>query len=64
MDCDTTAVPMVAAMEPMATPMIVPVTQKLDAISAATTAPAAEARICRKENFTPETNLTLTKMER
>lgn len=45
---------MVAAMEPMATPMIVPATPKLDAIRAATTAPAAEARICRKENFTPE----------
>lgn len=52
-DWDTNAVPMVAAMEPIATPMIVPVTPKLDAISAAITAPAAEARICRKENFTP-----------
>jgi hypothetical protein len=45
---------MVAAMEPIATPTIVPVTPKLDAMSAAITAPAAEARICRKENFTPE----------
>jgi hypothetical protein len=51
-DCATSAVPKVAAMEPMATPTIVPVTPKLDAMSAAITAPAAEARICRKENFT------------
>lgn len=57
-DCDTKVVPRVAAMEPIATPMIVPVTPKLDAMSAAITAPAAEARICRTENFTPteETN--------
>jgi hypothetical protein len=52
-DCDTSAVPRVAAIEPIATPMIVPVTPKLDAMNAAITAPAAEARICRKENFTP-----------
>lgn len=52
-DCEMSADPIVAATEPMATPMIVPVTPKLDAISAASTAPAAEARICRKENFTP-----------
>ena len=52
-DCDTKVVPRVAAMEPIATPTIVPVTPKLDAMSAAITAPAAEARICRKENFTP-----------
>jgi hypothetical protein len=52
-DCDTSAVPRVAAIEPIATPTIVPVTPKLDAMSAAITAPAAEARICRKENFTP-----------
>ena len=45
--------PIVAAAEPMATPMIVPLTPKLDAISAAITAPMAEARICRTENFTP-----------
>ena len=53
-DCDTKAVPKVAAIDPIATPMTVPVTPKLDAMSAAITAPAAEARICRKENFTPE----------
>ncbi len=52
-DCATSIVPKVAAIEPMATPTIVPVTPKLDAMSAAITAPAAEARICRKENFTP-----------
>ena len=52
-DCDTSAVPRVAAIEPIATPTIVPVTPKLDAMSAAITAPAAEARICRNENFTP-----------
>jgi len=51
-DCDTKVVPKVAAIEPIATPTIVPVTPKLDAINAAITAPAAEARICRKENFT------------
>ena len=51
-DCDTRAVPVVAAIEPIATPTIVPVTPKLDAMSAAITAPTAEARICRKENFT------------
>ena len=38
---------MVAAAEPMATPMIVPVTPKLDAMSAASTAPMAEPMICR-----------------
>ncbi len=52
-DCATSAVPMVAAADPMATPMMVPLTPKLDAMSAAITAPAAEARIWRKENFTP-----------
>ena len=51
-DCATSVVPKVAAIEPMATPTMVPVTPKLDAMSAAITAPAAEARICRKENFT------------
>ena len=44
---------MVAAAEPMATPMIVPLTPKTDAMRAAITAPAAEARIWRTENFTP-----------
>jgi hypothetical protein len=52
-DWDTRVVPIVAAHEAMATPMIVPVTPKLEAMSAARTAPAAEAMICRKENFTP-----------
>jgi hypothetical protein len=51
-DCDTIAVPIVAAAEPMATPTIVPVTPNAEAISAARTAPVAEARICRTENFT------------
>ncbi len=46
-DCATSADPIVAAAEPMATPMIVPVTPKLDAMSAASTAPTDEARICR-----------------
>jgi hypothetical protein len=46
-DCVTSAEPMVAAAEPMATPMIVPVTPKLDAMSAASTAPMAEPTICR-----------------
>ncbi len=44
---------MVAAAEPIATPMIVPLTPKAEAIRAAITAPAAEARIWRTENFTP-----------
>ncbi len=44
-DCATKAVPMVAAAEPMATPTIVPLTPKLDAMTAAITAPAVEARI-------------------
>ncbi len=47
------AVPAVAAAEPIATPMIVPLTPNAEAISAAITAPAAEARIWRTENFTP-----------
>ncbi len=51
-DCVTKAVAMVAAAEPMATPMIVPLTPKVDATIAAITAPAVEARICRNENFT------------
>ena len=50
-DWATNAVPVVAAAEPMATPMMVPFTPKADAISAASTAPAAEARIWRSENF-------------
>ena len=52
-DCATKAVPKVAAAEPMATPMIVPLTPKVDATSAAMTAPAVDARIWRSENFTP-----------
>jgi len=36
---------MVATTDPIATPMIVPLTPKDDAISAASTAPAADARI-------------------
>jgi hypothetical protein len=51
-DWATKAVPMVAAAEPMATPMIVPFTPKTDKITAATTAPPVEARIWRIENFT------------
>lgn len=46
-DCVTSAEPIVAAAEPMATPMTVPVTPKLEAMSAASTAPMAEATICR-----------------
>ncbi len=45
MDCATSAVPMVAAADPMATPMMVPLTPKVDAMTAAITAPATEARI-------------------
>ena len=52
-DWATRAVPIVAAIEPMATPMTVPLTPKLDAMRAAMTAPEAEARIWRTENFTP-----------
>jgi hypothetical protein len=52
-DWKARAVPVVAAMEPMATPTTVPLTPKTDATTAASTAPTAEARICRKENFTP-----------
>jgi len=52
-DCATKAVAMVAAAEPMATPTIVPLTPKIDATTAAQTAPAVEARIWRIENFTP-----------
>ena len=51
-DCATSAVPMVAAAEPMATPTMVPLTPKAEAITAASTAPTTEARICRIENFT------------
>jgi hypothetical protein len=51
-DWPTSAVPIVATPDPIATPMIVPLTPKVDAISAARTAPAAEARIWRTENFT------------
>jgi hypothetical protein len=51
-DWATKAVPIVAAAEPMATPTIVPLTPKVDAMIAAITAPAVEARIWRNENFT------------
>ena len=51
-DWATSAVPVVAAAEPMATPTMVPLTPKPDAMTAASTAPAAEARIWRSENFT------------
>ena len=54
MDWATRAVPRVATADPMATPMIVPLTPKIDAMSAAITAPAALARIWRTENFTQE----------
>ena len=53
MDWATRAVPRVATADPMATPMIVPLTPKTDAMTAAITAPVAEARIWRTENFTP-----------
>src|ERR1700733_1763237 len=43
---------MVAAADPMATPTMVPLTPKNEAIVAATTAPATEARTCRMEIFT------------
>ncbi len=51
-DCATKAVAMVAAADPMATPTMVPLTPKTDAMTAAHTAPAVEARIWRIENFT------------
>ena len=38
---------MVAAAEPIATPTMVPLTPKIDAMTAAITAPAVEARIWR-----------------
>jgi hypothetical protein len=46
-DWKARAVPVVAAMEPMATPTIVPLTPKTDAMTADSTAPAADARIWR-----------------
>jgi hypothetical protein len=46
-DWKTKAVPVVAAMEPMATPTMVPFTPKIEAMTADSTAPAAEARIWR-----------------
>jgi len=52
MDWATSAVPMVAAADPMATPTIVPLTPKVEAMTAAITAPPVEARIWRRENFT------------
>ncbi len=51
-DWATKAVPMVAAADPIATPTMVPLTPKVDAMTAAITAPAVEARIWRNENFT------------
>ena len=53
MDCDTRAVAVVATAAPMATPTTVPFTPKVDAMTAAITAPTDEARIWRSENFTP-----------
>jgi len=47
MDWKARAVPVVAAMEPRATPTIVPLTPKTDAMTADSTAPAADARIWR-----------------
>jgi hypothetical protein len=41
------AEPVVAAIDPIATPMIVPLTPKMDAMTADSTAPPAEASICR-----------------
>jgi hypothetical protein len=38
-------------MLPMATPMTVPATPKNDAMTAAATAPVADARICRRLIF-------------
>jgi hypothetical protein len=46
-DWTSSAVPVVAATEPMATPTMVPLTPKMEAITADNTAPPAEARICR-----------------
>jgi hypothetical protein len=46
-DWNSNAVPVVAATEPMATPTMVPLTPKMEAITADNTAPPAEARICR-----------------
>ena len=44
-DWKTRAVPVVAAMEPIATPTMVPLTPKMEAMTADSTAPAAEAAI-------------------
>ncbi len=44
-DWNTRAVPVVAAMEPIATPTMVPFTPKMEAMTADRTAPAAEAAI-------------------
>jgi len=52
MDWATRVVRVVAMMLPMATPMTVPVTPKKEAMTAAATAPVAEARICRTLTFT------------
>jgi hypothetical protein len=46
-DWKTRAVPMVAAMEPIATPTMVPFTPKMEAMTADNTAPPAEASIWR-----------------
>ncbi len=44
-DWKTRAVPVVATMEPIATPTMVPFTPKMEAMTADSTAPAAEAAI-------------------
>jgi hypothetical protein len=62
-DWKASAVPVVAAIEPIPTPTTVPFTPKTDATMAASTAPTAEARICRKENFT-STNLFSDRLRR
>src|ERR1700679_2517654 len=64
MDCATSAVPMVAAADPMATPTMVPLTPKNDAMLAATTAPVAEARTCRMEMCTAPGDLLIELLER
>ncbi len=46
-DWKISTVPMVAAMEPIATPTMVPFTPNMEAMNAERTAPPAEARICR-----------------
>jgi hypothetical protein len=50
-DWATSVVSVVATMLPMATPITVPATPKNDAMTAAATAPVADARICRRLIF-------------